>query len=239
MTRLSREYGLAGPTMALVAVVERAGDKPGEPPLTRVVPVGLPGDMEAGAYFSTKPRANKVVCSMPVPNLAARGRVSGARSRSCFPELREESARQISGRILAYWEELSQQDEIPAYLFRIGRKVDADGGMPGLNDEDRVAKSLVALLILVESGVTSWERGVFYVPIHWLVEFLEEPDRRRIWEGSGCRSFVEALLKDIRGNVERSSQHLHLAGRAIQDEVYTLAQLEADLGAIGVKKPGA
>jgi len=48
---IGRETGLASRAMALVAVVERAGDTPGEPPLTRVVPVGMPQDVEPEAYF--------------------------------------------------------------------------------------------------------------------------------------------------------------------------------------------
>ncbi len=48
---LSREYGLASRVMALVAVVKREADKPGELPMTKVVPVGMPQDVEMDAYF--------------------------------------------------------------------------------------------------------------------------------------------------------------------------------------------
>lgn len=41
----SCEYGLASRVMALVAVVQREADKPGELPKTQVVPVGLPQDL--------------------------------------------------------------------------------------------------------------------------------------------------------------------------------------------------
>ncbi len=51
LERLSTEYGLASRRMALVSVVERAGDHPGQPPSTRVVPVGQPQDMSFSAMF--------------------------------------------------------------------------------------------------------------------------------------------------------------------------------------------
>ncbi len=51
LVELSTTYGLASREMSLVAVVKRAGDRPGEVPETRVVPVGMPQDVAFGAYF--------------------------------------------------------------------------------------------------------------------------------------------------------------------------------------------
>ncbi|MCS7182510.1 MAG: VIT and VWA domain-containing protein [Thermoanaerobaculum sp.] len=51
MEYLSRRYGLASRVMALVGVVERAGDRPGEVPAVRIVPVGMPQDTAFSAYF--------------------------------------------------------------------------------------------------------------------------------------------------------------------------------------------
>ncbi|MDW7994658.1 MAG: VWA domain-containing protein [Gemmatales bacterium] len=51
LKQLSQEYGLASRAMALVAVVQRTDDVPGQLPHTQVVPVGLPQDVEFGAYF--------------------------------------------------------------------------------------------------------------------------------------------------------------------------------------------
>lgn len=53
---LSLEYGLASRAMALVAVVERAGDEPGVLPETKVVPVGLPFGVEFESYFAPPAR---------------------------------------------------------------------------------------------------------------------------------------------------------------------------------------
>lgn len=49
---LSKRYGLASSEMSLVAVVERAHDKQGEVPKTKIVPVGMPQGTEFGAYFN-------------------------------------------------------------------------------------------------------------------------------------------------------------------------------------------
>ena len=55
LLELSRTYGLASREMSLVAVVKRAGDRPGELPETRVVPVGMAQDTEScNAYFQRR-----------------------------------------------------------------------------------------------------------------------------------------------------------------------------------------
>jgi Ca-activated chloride channel homolog len=48
---LSETFGLASRVMALVAVVERAGDRPGVLPTTKVVAVGMPQDVSFDSYF--------------------------------------------------------------------------------------------------------------------------------------------------------------------------------------------
>jgi hypothetical protein len=51
---LSERYGLASSEMSLVAVVERAGDQPGDVPKTKLVPVGMAQDTRFGSYFGNK-----------------------------------------------------------------------------------------------------------------------------------------------------------------------------------------
>ena len=51
LAALSEKFGLASRAMALVSVVKRAGDVAGAPPVTLVVPVGMPQDTEYDAYF--------------------------------------------------------------------------------------------------------------------------------------------------------------------------------------------
>ena len=55
---LSTEFGLASRVMALVAVVEREGDRAGELPTTQVVPVGMPQDSQYDAYFGAPAAAS-------------------------------------------------------------------------------------------------------------------------------------------------------------------------------------
>ncbi|MGO8672046.1 MAG: VIT domain-containing protein [Capsulimonadaceae bacterium] len=59
LVALSEQYGLASRAMALVAVVERPCDSAGAPPLTRVVPVGMPQGTRASAYFRDVPRGGR------------------------------------------------------------------------------------------------------------------------------------------------------------------------------------
>jgi hypothetical protein len=54
LLELSRTYGLASREMSLVAVVTRPGDRPGNLPETRVVPVGMAQDTAFGAYFRSQ-----------------------------------------------------------------------------------------------------------------------------------------------------------------------------------------
>lgn len=56
LIELSKLYGLASRELSLVAVVKRKGDRPGELPATRVVPVGMPQDTRFKAYFGPRPR---------------------------------------------------------------------------------------------------------------------------------------------------------------------------------------
>src|SRR5439155_12880156 len=64
LEQLSVTFGLASRAMSLVAVVERAGDHPGEIPQTQVVPVGMPQDMAFGAYFDSVGAATDRVGSL-------------------------------------------------------------------------------------------------------------------------------------------------------------------------------
>jgi hypothetical protein len=57
LAELSRVYGLASREMSLVAVVSRKGDQAGELPETRVVPLGVPQQVEFTACFGGAGRA--------------------------------------------------------------------------------------------------------------------------------------------------------------------------------------
>lgn len=51
LVKLAEDYGLATRTHALVAVLQREGDRAGLTPESRVVAVGMPGDTPFAAYF--------------------------------------------------------------------------------------------------------------------------------------------------------------------------------------------
>ncbi len=73
LKKLGREYGLANRYWALVAVVQRAGDRTGVLPETRVIPVGMPEDVWFGAYFPSCPRVSEEKPRLgPVPSIQAR-----------------------------------------------------------------------------------------------------------------------------------------------------------------------
>lgn len=64
---VSTSYSLASRVMSLVAVITRIGDVSGEME-QKIVPVGLPSDMEASGVFSTQ--GNVLTRGMPVNNVA-------------------------------------------------------------------------------------------------------------------------------------------------------------------------
>src|SRR5437667_1463412 len=85
LEQLSVKFGLASRAMSLVAVVERAGDHPGDIPQTQVVPVGMPQDMAFGAYFDAA-CAHSFVGSGYVSDSAERYEVA---QELCFSPLRQ------------------------------------------------------------------------------------------------------------------------------------------------------
>jgi len=166
LRRLSETYGLASREMALVAVVERAGDQPGELPKTTVVPVGMPEDVEFGAYFP------------------------GVRSRMVYHQLLREPKGQAFGRVL-----LCQADTRakarkarPSWdiLLELASAIEPDGGMPGDDDEERALASLLALLCFLAEGNTETS-GPYRRHVQRLVAFLEKVSlnerHRRIADG--------------------------------------------------------
>jgi hypothetical protein len=75
LRRLSEEYGLASTACSLVAVVKRAGDKPGMVPRTRVVPVGMPEDTAFNLDWSRDDR-RLAVARFKYPNNTRGGGIS-------------------------------------------------------------------------------------------------------------------------------------------------------------------
>lgn len=145
LVELSRTYGLVSRKMSLVAVVKRAGDRPGELPETRVVPVGMPQDTAFDAYFDAPACA-----SAPLFMREARGPV--AFLESCRSDLSPASD--------------------GGSLVDLAAMLEPDGGMPGGNDEVRAARTVAAVLAFVAEGHTL-TRGAFRLHVQRLVAFLQ------------------------------------------------------------------
>lgn len=136
--RLAEEYGLANPGMSLVAVVERRGDQPGDVPVTRVVPVGMPQDTEFGAYFGGVSRRPLPGPGMPI-----------MRCMSVPPVIREE----IHACPAPSWNHMVEEeisDPVLDRLFEATAALEADGGLPGANLEERIVRTLAALIALLD-----------------------------------------------------------------------------------------
>ncbi len=182
---LSREYGLASRVMALVAVVKREADKPGELPMTKVVPVGMPQDVEMDAYFD-----QDVLC-MASPSIAGAGdlrremlsalieqRMQGVDPAPPSTAAREDvpSYRKVLGLRMppdedfdiptAAWEDVLMED---------ASTLEADGGMPGDSLADRIAASLDLLERLIDHGSTR-TKGAFRHHVRRLLDFLGQAD---------------------------------------------------------------
>ena len=155
---LSQAYGLASREMSLVAVVKRAGDRAGELPETRVVPVGMPQDVKFGAYFGAPAGgAPMAACMMP----AMAPPTSAPMARKAFGML---------SRVRASEDKDAALSVDP--LMDLASELEPDGGMPGDSDSVRAARSVAAVLALVAAGHTL-TGGAFRSHVARLVKFLK------------------------------------------------------------------
>jgi hypothetical protein len=142
LERLSRGYGLASRAMALVAVVKRPGDRPGAPPQTRVVPVGLPEDTAFEAYFE---QAEHEV------RYAARATLG---VNECYSMMSREALclRRLNELAEARHREMMRQAAYERRLemaLSLVTRIEPDGGLPGDNEQERVVRTLVSVLFLL------------------------------------------------------------------------------------------
>lgn len=181
---LGKEYGLANRYMALVAVVERKGDKAGLLPETHVVPVGIPQDVEAQAYFATamaKPsaRSSIVLCEMPTP-------YAGPATNDLIAESapRRSKPRMARGPMADAAPPPSTLDPRPSsddtdLAMHLCTQIKADGGMPGADDAERICMTLVALLALLQ--ITDHLQAYTFEPqVRRLVDYLKRVDRSKL-----------------------------------------------------------
>jgi Ca-activated chloride channel family protein len=210
LSSLSNKYSLASRAMALVAVVAREGDRPGAPPKTQVVPVGLPQDMRfEGVFPSTAMTLSLSARQLPGPRMGS--------SRGLIPKLLER-VRSVSlpsapsmmsdfadgsfleAKITAPSEEPSSEfDE----LLDLSIKLEADGGMPGKSVRDRTLCTLLTTLAFLTGGHDT-QSGALREHVKRMLHYLEKtlPDGLSERELAIAARVVEAVKagKAIKGD---------------------------------------
>jgi len=165
---LSERFGLASRAMALVAVVQREGDRAGEIPQTRVVPVGMPQDTAFVSYFDRLRKGRGLVFSTAGSRLMLAESVQMMRFRGMG------SGSQM-GDLLSK-EDLDMLTDSASgpddFLVGLAGRVQPDGGLPGQDNEERIVLTLVALLCFLTHGHTR-SAGTFRSHVQRLIAFLE------------------------------------------------------------------
>jgi hypothetical protein len=183
---LSQTYGLASREMSLVAVVTRSGDRPGELPETRIVPVGMAQDTDFGAYFQRVKMAAPAASAFSATMMAASPAHFTAMipkaaatpdSRSSAPEDKPSFSR-FPGRLSrrknaeAPADKVRPPESAEDILLDLASRMDSDGGMPGKNSEFRAIATVIAVLAFLSQG-HSPTGGAFRSHVARLVSFLK------------------------------------------------------------------
>jgi Ca-activated chloride channel family protein len=179
---LSQTYGLASREMSLVAVVTRQGDRAGELPETRVVPVGMPQDTAFGAYFPSQAVNGPapLLFSVAIDRCMELTETGELESKECVAALPETIPIGRSRRRSVKLEADREMSAVAArpgdapedILLTLASRMDSDGGMPGNNIESRAGATVIALLAFLSQGHTL-TRGVFRSHVVRLVSFLQ------------------------------------------------------------------
>lgn len=178
LRELSERYGLASREMSLVAVVQRNGDRPGELPETRIVPVGMPQDTRFDACFGA---VSGMLAGAPQDVFASLMMMAPVQSHlSSAPGVLEEAAelsgpsghpqRRFSRLRKAFSRRHDEQSD--DLLIEIAGRIEPDGGMPGRDADERVGSTIVALLAFLSQGHTE-QSGAFRGHVARLIGFLK------------------------------------------------------------------
>ena len=181
LLELSKRYELASREMSLVAVFKRAGDRPGELPETRVVPVGMPQSTAFGGYFDQLGAALE-----PVPMLASFLAQAPAPTMQTKRILSCRKMFRLFDRQL----DVPQEPATAGFgLVDLAAMLDPDGGMPGDSPEVRAGRTIAAIFAFVAEG-HALSTGVFRRHVARLVGFLKS----LIVKSEKEASLVEAAL---------------------------------------------
>jgi hypothetical protein len=165
--------------MSLVAVTERVGDQAGELQKTTVVPVGMPQDVVIGAYFGGSLGSPNATGAFALAQLRALFAAMLRAVRSGFAPVRSRLgwASEV-GRLANDLRRAAKSPTDPVKLpledalLELARRPEPDGGMPGQDDFERMARSLVASLAFLIKGHTS-TAGAFRAHVQRLMHLLE------------------------------------------------------------------
>jgi hypothetical protein len=171
--------------------VKRAGDVAGELTKTRIVSVGIPIEEELFLGSSLQ--------SVPYSALNYAAGTSGT-----FGEF-DKISRPVKGlrslvdlRASSLGFSTNSFDTSEDILITLAGLLEPDGGMPGRNEELRIANSLIALLSFVAQGSTR-EAGPFRVHVERLLQYLN-PDRIKRLASSQADWVSRALEQIVAGH---------------------------------------
>jgi Ca-activated chloride channel family protein len=189
---MSLAYGLASRRVALVAVVERTGDRPNSIPKTVVVQVGMPQDTQFGAYFPPQPAMAACYAMWAPPSPAPAMAPPPSQSPAAPKKLKRMRFSLFGGRgqdagaappppAGASLPEpaLADAAEPEDLLLALASKLLPDGGMPGTTEAERIDNTIVALLCMVAEG-HSVRLGAFRSHVERMVRFLESFGRTEL-----------------------------------------------------------
>jgi len=205
LVELSKTYGLASREMSLVAVVKRMGDRPGELPDTRIVPVAVPEDTSPPQFSRGSSRGISYSLCRAVPPPLVNQYANAADATDRPSSLM--SRRPVLGFSPRPWSQAGEPTASNAELLGLATMLEPDGGMPGDDPGVRTARTIAAVLAFVAAGHTLTV-GAFRLHVSRLVGFLETVS---------CRSEMEERLIG-------SALYAALTGRIAQGDWLVLAR---------------
>jgi Ca-activated chloride channel family protein len=210
LQELSTYYGLASRAMSLVAVVKRKGDSGRELPVTRVVPVGLPEDMKVSAYAG---HAKQQCCYDSAPPSTARVQFMARRSYrvaehadvSAMHDPKHKGKQEFMMPAIT-----SNNDFLLSEVVGYAAKLLPDGGLPGVDLDDRVVRSCQLLLVFTYLGHSS-TTGAFRVHAKNMAEFIHQNLAKLSLPR--YREVAEKCLKNVQQGIPENNR---LAGEVYQ-----------------------
>jgi len=200
LSSLSDKYSLASRTRALVAVVAREGDRPGEPPKTQVVPVGLPQDMQFEGVFSRTAMGFVPIAPQAASTMvgASRGLISKllGRARSAPSERAHRAMFDVTSAPSFEAELMEVRAKPDAFdeLLDLSIQLESDGGMPGKSARERILYTLLSALGFLAGGHDT-QSGAFREHVKRMLDYLAKTltDGLSEREAAAAAGVVEAV----------------------------------------------